>query len=395
MIEVSVSGSRVSGAGRRERCRAHSSGLVRVVACAVLATALLVSVPCARAQSDEAEDLTDKVASLVSDLLTRESFIIPVIISNPTVGSGFGLAAARFYQLDAESLVSSSSLGAYYTFNESWLVAARQETYFGEGRHRLNGLFGVYSLNTDYYGIGYDAGSEGSSVPTTKRGVALEAEYFRRIRSDLYGGLAYRFIRMDTTQDDGPVSIPEGQESVTSSGLGAGLSFDSRDNQYGPRTGVLFNLGGYIMRTGLGSDSDYDVFELECDTYVNVGESTVLAFRAMGRFSAGDVPFFDLSRYGSGSDLRGYIIGQYRDRLMYAIQAEGRFRIVGRLGGVAFAGIGGIAPTINEFHADELLPGVGAGLRFVISEELRISVGLDYAVGRDTDGWYARVGEAF
>ncbi len=66
MIEVSVSGSRVSGAGRRERCRAHSSGLVRVVACAVLATALLVSVPCARAQSDEAEDLTDKVASLVS-----------------------------------------------------------------------------------------------------------------------------------------------------------------------------------------------------------------------------------------------------------------------------------------------------------------------------------------
>jgi hypothetical protein len=35
---------------------------------------------------------------------------------------------------------------------------------------------------------------------------------------------------------------------------------------------------------------------------------------------------------------------------------------------VAFAGIGEVAPKLSEFAAGNLLPSVGAGLRFMVSE---------------------------
>ncbi len=371
------------------RRRARTGTLLALVLSLILHTG--------RALADDGVvgDLTDKVESLVADILTRDSFIIPLVISNPTIGSGVGLAAAGFYQLDAESRVSNTTFGAYYTFNNSWVVALRQETYFGEGRHRLNGLLAAYDLNTDYYGIGYEAGSSGQSVLISERGYTFEAEYLRRIGGNLYGGLTYRGIRMETEQEDGLVDVPEDQKDVLSSGLGAALTFDTRDHELAPSGGTFLELTANVVREALGSDFDYEVYKITYDSYSSVGGVGVLAFRAMGRFGIGDVPYFDLSRYGTGSDLRGYVGGQYRDRVMYAVQAEGRFPLVWRFGAVAFAGFGGIAPTLSEFRAEELLPSVGLGLRVNISEELRINVGLDYAYGRNSDGWYVRIGEAF
>jgi hypothetical protein len=363
--------------------------------CAAVAAALLIPAERARAEDSEADDFTERVGALVTDLMTRESFIVPLFISNPTIGSGLGLAAALFYQLDPVSRPSSTSLGAYYTFNDSWIVALRQMTYFGEGKHRLNALAGGYSLNTDYFGIGYEAGSEGESIAINEKGYAVEPNYLRRVTEHFYAGIGYRYIYMDTSQERGPLTIPDEQEKVRSSALGGELVYDSRDNELNPRTGTHLEASAYVNRAAIGSDTDYEIYKIQYNTYIEFSGVRVLALRAMTRATAGQVPYFDLSRFGAGSDLRGYVMGQYRDHVMYAVQAEGRFPLAGRFGAVVFAGVGGIAPAVGEFRADELLPSVGTGLRFTISEERRITVGVDYAVGRDTDGWYARIGEAF
>ncbi len=62
---------------------------------------------------------------------------------------------------------------------------------------------------------------------------------------------------------------------------------------------------------------------------------------------------------------------------------------------VAFAGIGQVAPSLKEFTSDNLLPSAGLGLRFRASEEERVNLSIDFAVGQDSDAWYFRIGEAF
>jgi hypothetical protein len=62
---------------------------------------------------------------------------------------------------------------------------------------------------------------------------------------------------------------------------------------------------------------------------------------------------------------------------------------------VAFAGIGEVAPELGDLNSENILPSVGACIRYRASEEQRVNLGIDYAVGKDSDAWYFRIGEAF
>ena len=115
----------------------------------------------------------------------------------------------------------------------------------------------------------------------------------------------------------------------------------------------------------------------------------------MGQFQSGDVPFFALSKFGRGPDLRGYEIGQFQDKQMLAAQAEYRLMLTKRFGVVGFAGVGEVVPSLGELNAGDLLPSVGAGLRYVIAPQNHVAIRLDGAWGREGGQFYLTVGEAF
>ena len=117
--------------------------------------------------------------------------------------------------------------------------------------------------------------------------------------------------------------------------------------------------------------------------------------RAMAQFESGNVPFYALSQFGRGSDLRGYRVGQFQDKQMFATQAEYRLEIVKRFGVVAFAGVGGVMPSLSDINVNNLLPSVGGGLRFVVAEKNHVAIRLDGAWGRQGGQFYLTVGEAF
>ena len=52
------------------------------------------------------------------------------------------------------------------------------------------------------------------------------------------------------------------------------------------------------------------------------------------------------------------------------------------MGMAAFAGVGEVARDLRDFNAQDLLPTVGAGLRFLVSKENRVNISIDYARGR-------------
>ena len=111
--------------------------------------------------------------------------------------------------------------------------------------------------------------------------------------------------------------------------------------------------------------------------------------------SGDHVPFFELCSFGSQGDLRGYESGRYRDRFMFATQAEYRLLLPHRLAVTAFGGVGEVAPSLGQLTTANLLPAAGVGLRFSLSSTYRLNYRVDYAIGKNGGTSIVNLGEAF
>ena len=109
----------------------------------------------------------------------------------------------------------------------------------------------------------------------------------------------------------------------------------------------------------------------------------------------GPITRYELPQLGGAELLRGYFEGRYRDRTLMLAQAEYRFPIIWRFGGVAFGGIGGVSHSLRTFNATAPKWAVGAGLRLQLNEAERLNVRADVGAGHDTFGFYVNVGEVF
>ena len=118
-----------------------------------------------------------------------------------------------------------------------------------------------------------------------------------------------------------------------------------------PASGVLIDLRANFADEALGSDFDYQTSELSGELLSPPGPG-VLALRGYACPVSDRAPLFDLCLFGAGSDLRGYEAGRYRDRAMFALQAEYRFPLAGRFGGVVFGGTGKVARSFGDMGDD-------------------------------------------
>jgi hypothetical protein len=331
--------------------------------------------------------------------------IMPIPISNPTVGTGLGAVSMFLYKAGEKAPTSSTAFGGFYTNNDSWGVGVSQKTYLREDRFRLNGLLGYGNINIDFSGIGTELGNQGVTVPVTWKGTFFVPDFLVRFAEHFYGGLRYRFLEMETGVDPQKISVGgkpifpgvdwTAESRVRSSGLGPVMNYDSRDNTFFPHRGTFLDVNAIFASESLGSDFDYQIYQGAYNSYFRIAETMTLAYRLYGRFTAGRVPLYDLSYFGAHNDLRGYAAGQYVDKSMIATQLEFRWKFWKRWGMVAFGGIGEVARDLRGFDLGSLLPSAGAGLRYMVSEKERVNVSVDYARGREGDAVYFYIGEAF
>jgi hypothetical protein len=75
-------------------------------------------------------------------------------------------------------------------------------------------------------------------------------------------------------------------------------------------------------------------------------------------------------------------------------QPEYRLKLPERFGLAAFFGVDEVAP-VGKFNADNLLPGVGVGVRYMVAEKYHINLRFNYGIGKDGGGFYMRMDEAF
>jgi outer membrane translocation and assembly module TamA len=120
----------------------------------------------------------------------------------------------------------------------------------------------------------------------------------------------------------------------------------------------------------------------------------VIAALLTSEIGTGDVPFDEESIIGA-NNLRGYTSGKYRDAQTYTAQAEYRWRFWRRWGVAAFAGFGYAVEKPSEIAWDDTLPSAGFGFRYLMVQEYKINVRVDFAWGKDDRGIYFMIGEAF
>jgi hypothetical protein len=318
---------------------------------------------------------------------------VPLVDYNRSVGVKLGGIGMGFFPMSAADSVSPSSqvgLMGMYTGNKSWGGAAFARLFWSEDTYRVLGGFGFASINFQYYDDAVMPGGGFIDFNTGARFVYAEAS--RRVVSQFYAGVLTALTNVRTRFDIEGAPPDTARQWIN--GLGVPLQWDTRDNVYNATTGVYAVSRLIFNQEWLGSDYTYTSLNLSLNGYKSLSDKDVLAGRFDMFLGLGDVPF-EGQRVVGRDDIRGYSKGEYRGEQVYAAQLEYRRNLVGRLGAVAFAGLALAVNPDDDDPTSPLLPGGGAGIRFMAIPEERINIGFDAAVGKNDWGIYFRITEAF
>jgi len=323
---------------------------------------------------------------------------VPIPISNPTVGSGLAIAGMALYKVDADSPDSFTGMGGGYTSNHSWAAGLVEKLYLDADKYRISTGIAYANVNYSFFGIGDKQANSGVSIPINQKVKGAGFDVRMRVWNAIFVGIRYRYVDVDTNV---PIVLPPNLPftpitdfDLATQSIGLVANYDTRDRQFSPHSGFFIDFASSFARKQSGGDS-YQTYTLAMNHYQPLGSQGVLAERVTFCDASDETPFFDLCMFGSNSDLRGYDAGRYRDHFMTTGQIEYRRSLTARFGAVAFAGAGAVAPDVQSLGSSTLLPSAGLGLRYLAAPAQGVTVSADYAWGRDSQGLYIYVGDAF
>lgn len=314
---------------------------------------------------------------------------IPLINYNQSFGGIFGAMGGLFFPLSKKDTISPASCaggGVVITTNKTWFAFAGVKLYFKEDRFRTVIGGGTGDENFQYFNENLGTGS---FVQYSTASKFFFAEQLIKVYGPLYMGLDYTFYNAKTTFEN-----TADTSSSNFIAVGIPITVDSRDNIQNPLKGWFANAHINRFDTIFGGAQDYTKLDVDINNYFSKKNIYVFAWRASISTALGTVPFEAQTVVG-GRVLRGYSKGEYRGDAVYSIQGEYRWNFYKKWGAVFFAGA---ATPVREgvtWSADDVLPGGGAGVRFMMIPSLRLNVGFDAALGKNDYGIYFRIGEAF
>lgn len=329
---------------------------------------------------------------------------MPIPIYNPQLDFALGAMAMLTYPLvaeDVDSPPSSTSLFGMIATNKSYLLAGQQQLYWDHDNNRAALAFGGGHFNSDFYGTG-DMTSAGLTFPLGTYSLFVMTKYLRRVWNRLYLGGKYQLLLSSAVleapsgaSDELTTYFPV-EQNDRNSGLGVVGEYDSRDNRFSATRGFYVPLNTTFYAKAFGGNVNHSRVDLAYNSYHALyREELILAVRGALQFAFGNTPFYLLPAVGNGPDLRGYASGRYRDHLFFDAQAELRWYFWRGFGAVVFAGVGSTTSGFDALFSGTVLPSYGLGVRYMLHQDQRLVLRIDYGRGNEDGMFYFSVSEAF
>ena len=392
--------------------------LVTLVAC------LISSGVWAGSFNDRFIDPEDGMFDTSEWLLTHKGFLpIPIIITEPAVDNGLGVALAFFHEQKKPKGTNSSENGkedkqgetsevdktkssserktlppsisavmGAYTGNDSWMAGGVHWGSWKNDSIRYLGGLGRASLNLTFYGSGdspvkFDYNLDGWFILQKAQWRISNSKYF-------FGGEATYFDSTNTFDTQGAVPpVDNWETSIKNLGLGVLFEYDGRDNIFTPSDGLQVNFKSkiYIGEGALDRNFEYIQSDLGGIKWWKLKDNISLGWRLDGTFSSGDVPFYALPFI----HLRGIPIMRYQGMHVLETEVEAAWSFTPRWTIVGFTGVGRTADALNDFGSSTSRHTIGTGFRYLTARKLGLHAGLDVAVGPEDTVVYITVGSAW
>ena len=236
---------------------------------------------------------------------TSPWLLVPLVSSNPKLGTAFGALGAYIHQFDADSRQSLFGLVYQYTSTHSTISAAFSRASFGADHHRLVALAVFGHINNDYQ----DYLGSGQPLQTNDNIKAIAGRYLYRVKGDWFlgaQGTSANYQVFGANPEDDLVLETLGLRGFSSSALGAVVMRDSRDNEDMPTRGWYLNLNNFAYREALGGAESFDAYRVDDKIFWQHGGRHVLAIRQFNWLTH-EAP----SAAQAAVVLRGYKFGQY------------------------------------------------------------------------------------
>ena len=306
-----------------------------------------------------------------------------------------------FYTQKAKGLNPSKvTLSTFYSTIETFNVSLSSDLFFA--RNRIASTISLFFGHTvdRFYGVGNntpDHGDEDFVMESISAMLDFQAPpvVFISDRSGFiaeYGDYAIADKRENKYLEND--SIP-GSTGGSIAGMGLVWVWDTRDQIFFPNHGGKTEARAIFYSEDLGSDFTFTRVQVDARRYWAFSPDHVLATQLLLEAVGGNPPFFKLPALGGSNSMRGYFHGRYRDTTYLCLQMEYRQYVWRRLGFAAFVGFGDVNSDITRFTLRNTKPSYRAGLRLLFNEKQKINLRADVGLGKDTNGIYFSLEEAF
>ncbi|MCB1854253.1 MAG: BamA/TamA family outer membrane protein [Halieaceae bacterium] len=341
---------------------------------------------------------------------------VPMIITEPAVGYGLAMgavffqesAAQRKQRLEHGALLPEnvSIVGGGGTENGTWAAGLGHLGFWRKDTIRYRGGLLYGSINLDFYslpGIGdlprpIELNLEGPFV--------LQELTFRIPGTRFFAGARQLFREVDTSFANSPnlSSLPPDvvnyfnknlDKGVVTSGLGAIAEYDTRDNPFNPQRGYYYSGYYTVFADAIGSDVDYESYNLTALNYWELGSRFNLGLRLQfdgvsanndTRLPAYVPPYIQL---------RGVSASEYQGNRVLVGEVELDYKLNERWKVGIFSGLGRAADNFNDLADAKDVDSYGTGFRYLIARRYGFVMGVDVARGPGQTAFYIQAGSTW
>ncbi len=346
---------------------------------------------------DSIEDISDGL-DLGNYLFEKGGILpIPIVISDPAVGYGAGLIGVKFHQKpDPKSKQkippSVSFAGGFQTESDSWAALVGHFHSWNDDDIRYTGAVGMGKLNLVQYLFTNEGDGLNLGIPYSLESKFTLQGFTKRTSTNTTLGISYLYLGTDVGLDFG--SILPGLDPLyfdsDIGGLSVKFSYDTRDNTISPTKGIGFDIKPFYSHEYLGSNYEYWKLDYAFTAFYSFAPFTI-GFRVEGGVASDKTPFYHLPFVKQ----RGVPSMRYQGTNALATEIEFRWAVSNRWTLLTFFGEGFSEFDLSNLTSDHTVEAYGLGFRYLLSEELGLAAGLDYAESEGVGTLYLTVGSAW